>query len=777
MRRIVFSLLIFLSVLGANAQPTNVTIGTANAGAGDTLFQAFTKVNANINYVYALATNSSGGAGKLTIASNLLDLASIPAARSNLVAETRRVFNAADYGFTNTASGAANALVLSNVIRLASTANGGVVYLPSGQYTNASLDISASNFRLIGDAVLVPSGVMTQWLKFTGTNFSIGGEGSGLDFNGNDQAMQLLTVGAYSAQFKINNNIIRRGRVTVANDDPSATVSNSVNTAYGIRLLEGSTNGEIAGNFIYDIAYDGNKTYISGLGRTAVYVLMSAGGFTATNDLNAIRNIKISDNWFVSTRSDDHNNKPDIDGVRIQNMQSDAVTNNAILIQGNHFVGNSWKGVKAQASDVTVDGNFFRSYGNVEVSGTNVVPRAAIELFGRNCKAINNTISGIYEWAIACYSDPIHGQVIGGIISGNLINMPADLSSGSSGIFLKSVQDYTVNNNNISAARNGIRLQGDTRHVSLSGNFIGTNSQAAVFIVAETDATDSWFGFAPSNIVVKATTAANGTRGIWASDGARNITIDRPSGNTSAPIFYSGDATGSLVLEIDPAAAPTGVLNTSAELAAILSDETGSGGGFVRATSPTFTTPTLGVASATGRAYDATSWNGSARVPTEDDIRDKIESMGAGGTAIYVAAASVTNPNFVTEQFAVNASTNVVIKSAASVTNLVSSGKVTLTDAATVATDASTGSHFKVTLGGNRTLGNPTNGKDGQRAVWELIQDGTGSRIITMDTKFAFGTDITGITLSTTASKRDFLTAIYDSTADRWHVVGFVRGY
>ena len=102
----------------------------------------------------------------------------------------------------------------------------------------------------------------------------------------------------------------------------------------------------------------------------------------------------------------------------------------------------------------------------------------------------------------------------------------------------------------------------------------------------------------------------------------------------------------------------------------------------------------------------------------------------------------------------------------------------TLTDAATIATDASLGNHFRVTLGGNRTLGNPTNPADGQRATWEVIQDATGSRTLTMDTKFAFGTDIaTPITLTTTASKRDFITAIYNSTADKWYVVGFVRGY
>lgn len=102
---------------------------------------------------------------------------------------------------------------------------------------------------------------------------------------------------------------------------------------------------------------------------------------------------------------------------------------------------------------------------------------------------------------------------------------------------------------------------------------------------------------------------------------------------------------------------------------------------------------------------------------------------------------------------------------------------VILTDAATIATDASLGSLFRVTLGGNRTLGNPTNPTDGQRATWTFIQDATGVRTITMDTKFAFGTDITGITLTTNATKRDFLTAIYNSTEDKWYCVGFSRGF
>jgi hypothetical protein len=55
---------------------------------------------------------------------------------------------------------------------------------------------------------------------------------------------------------------------------------------------------------------------------------------------------------------------------------------------------------------------------------------------------------------------------------------------------------------------------------------------------------------------------------------------------------------------------------------------------------------------------------------------------------------------------------------------------VTLTDAATIAVDFETGRNFTVTLGGNRTLGNPTNVQAGDSGVIYVIQDGTGSRTL-----------------------------------------------
>lgn len=68
---------------------------------------------------------------------------------------------------------------------------------------------------------------------------------------------------------------------------------------------------------------------------------------------------------------------------------------------------------------------------------------------------------------------------------------------------------------------------------------------------------------------------------------------------------------------------------------------------------------------------------------------------------------------------------------------------VGLTDAATVAVDMSAGINFQITIGGNRTLGQPSNVKTGQSGYILIIQDGTGSRTLAYhaDWRFVGGID------------------------------------
>lgn len=86
-----------------------------------------------------------------------------------------------------------------------------------------------------------------------------------------------------------------------------------------------------------------------------------------------------------------------------------------------------------------------------------------------------------------------------------------------------------------------------------------------------------------------------------------------------------------------------------------------------------------------------------------------------------------------------------------------------LTDAASIATDCALSNHFSVTLGGNRTLANPTNMRDGGIYNWRIKQDGTGSRTLAYGSKFKFSGSST---LSTAAGAVDRIVGQYHAADD-----------
>lgn len=93
---------------------------------------------------------------------------------------------------------------------------------------------------------------------------------------------------------------------------------------------------------------------------------------------------------------------------------------------------------------------------------------------------------------------------------------------------------------------------------------------------------------------------------------------------------------------------------------------------------------------------------------------------------------------------------------------------VALTDAATVAVDASTSDVFTVTLAGNRTLGNPTNLAPGQELFISVTQDATGSRTLAYANNWTF--DGGAPTLTTAANAVDVIVGRYDGTKIRAHL-------
>ncbi len=98
---------------------------------------------------------------------------------------------------------------------------------------------------------------------------------------------------------------------------------------------------------------------------------------------------------------------------------------------------------------------------------------------------------------------------------------------------------------------------------------------------------------------------------------------------------------------------------------------------------------------------------------------------------------------------------------------------------ATTVLDMSAGNSFEMTLAGNLSLSNPINViNDGQPLLLRLIQDGAGSRTLTLSgAQFRFGTTITAITLTTTPGATDYIGMLWNKTAQKWDILSLAQGF
>jgi hypothetical protein len=102
---------------------------------------------------------------------------------------------------------------------------------------------------------------------------------------------------------------------------------------------------------------------------------------------------------------------------------------------------------------------------------------------------------------------------------------------------------------------------------------------------------------------------------------------------------------------------------------------------------------------------------------------------------------------------------------------------VNLTDAATIAVDASAGNDFRVTLAGNRTMGTPANPVNGQQLIFQVTQGSAGPFTLTWDSGYEFSSDLPQPGLSTTAGQTDLLGFVYNAAKDVWLLAAFVNGF
>lgn len=100
-----------------------------------------------------------------------------------------------------------------------------------------------------------------------------------------------------------------------------------------------------------------------------------------------------------------------------------------------------------------------------------------------------------------------------------------------------------------------------------------------------------------------------------------------------------------------------------------------------------------------------------------------------------------------------------------------------LADASTIAVSASLGSYMSVTLGGNRTMGAPSNPQHGQVITFALKQDATGSRTVTWNAAYGFSVTVPAPTLSTAPGAVDEIAFRYDAIAATWRAQGYSIGF
>jgi hypothetical protein len=173
---------------------------------------------------------------------------------------------------------------------------------------------------------------------------------------------------------------------------------------------------------------------------------------------------------------------------------------------------------------------------------------------------------------------------------------------------------------------------------------------------------------------------------------------------------------------------------------------------------------TIGVAS----AADAMTVSSAGIVTFKDDIL--IKDGGTIGVASTVDAMTVSSAGIVTfkDDILIKDGGTIGVASDADVITIASTGVTTFSKAAVGSTDTDTSNsgsvtldfntnqNFVLTFTGNVTLANPSTESVGQTGVIVCIQDGTGSRTLSLGTDYET-VGGAGITLSTAASAVDVL--------------------
>lgn len=550
--------------------------------------------------------------------------------------------------------------------------------------------------------------------------------------------------------------------LTLENTGQGDAVTVNIQTNAASVLIEDCT---IIGNQ-YCIAVHANSSGITDLTIRDCRIGPASYGILTNSNANDIVGVTIDNCVFATIYADAIEfNHP---AVGLPACHGFRVTNNMISVPpGLDTEDFSGFGIGvAGVADVTITGNTIltaRKEGiHVEDAARNVT------ITGNTVRAISgvNAYGGIVVYPVDTEGVEINGNIVEDITGGDGIIIVYDTTAlrdiqvqnniirnvSGNGIFVASDSGsrFVIQNNLIRSVTNGVYFDGGVGEIVVHDNLISDCSEYGVACGAQ--GTLGRIRSFRGNVITEC--ASGDYQGVAISAGTATVLDTRyltPTGTSPAavggvvslPLFRLGRyATGTVTIQFR-------VVNNWTRIVDSTWAVTWDG------TIPKLTARKIGEDTSTG---------------------DQVASLSMVGgvltAAVVIGAGSTVD---CTAQFS-----GVCLESSQTFSGTVAAASaVTLTDAATIATDASLGDHFKVTLAGNRTLAAPSAPTDGQVGVWEVTASG-GARTLTLTTgsagAFTFGTTITALS-ATSSGLTDFITARYSLAADRWRVIDYVKGY
>jgi len=240
------------------------------------------------------------------------------------------------------------------------------------------------------------------------------------------------------------------------------------------------------------------------------------------------------------------------------------------------------------------------------------------------------------------------------------------------------------------------------------------------------------------------------------------VSVNSSGGNSVVAIVALAEVTVTCILVSGTTAASWDIQYTGK------SAVTGTGS-MVFAISPALTTPTLGIATATtvNKVTFTAPATGSTLTVADGKTLTASNSITIAGTDAKTLTVSnslaLAGTDSTTMTFPATSTTVAGLSIAETFTAQQRGAISVLTDGATITPDFSLGNNYSVTLGGNRTLANPTNLTAGATGSIFISQDGTGSRTLSFGSFWDFAGG-TAPTLTTTASAVDRIDYVVRTT-------------